>query len=441
MRKWILLMSMFLLLAALPVTAQEPEKLAYGQSISGTLSADTRAMNYTFSGSEGDVIYISMYAPIATLLQLTGANGTELASAENNVVIGSLIGPLTLARDGIYTVTATQPDWVDPPGGEFGLVIDQIDAPEPLKLDTDYTSTAATTGAARFYTFTGEAGDLLRYELYGYAMSLQIIPPSGESFVSNGISDDLFQNLLALPESGQYTVVIQTLAPEAVDFDLRFEAVEPLLLTPGTPLTGEITESSPPVFQFESAQGKMWQLAATVTNASYASSMAVYTASDANYSITGDGGSGPGGFPRIEPFITPESGTYYVVLTFDDYTPGDATEEYTMSLVPSTLLSLVPGTAIEGLVSPENGNPVYAYSGKADELIRVTLTRSGNMGWVGLSMRSPQEQLIYITNYGNLRKISYEFTLPEEGIYLFEINNQFYEAAEIPFSLLIEKVE
>lgn len=444
MRKWFTAFLLVLLTAfpalALPST-QEAEKLAYGQNISGILSADTRERTYTFSGSAGDTIYISMYAPMPTLVRLTGANGTLLAESEGNSVIGSLIGPYTLRGDGIYTITATQPQWAEASGGEFGLVVDRAASIDPLQLNAESGAALPGPGTAHFFSFEGTADDLISYWLAGSQMALQIISPNGENIAYNGIEDFLQGGLVKLRENGTYTLIVQTLAPEAVDFQMGITTVEPAVLAPGTPISADLSESAPAVFQFESAQGKMWQLSATVADASYATSLEIYSGSDPSYSIAGDGASGPGGFPRVEPFIAPEDGVYYVVLSFDDYTTEDATRAYTITLAPSTLLSLVPGTAIEGTVSPDQGTAIYAYTGAADEHIRVTVSRQGSAGFIGLGMRTTEEQFLYVTNYGNLRSFSFEYVLPRDGIYLFEISNQDYEPSEIPFSILIEKVE
>jgi hypothetical protein len=86
------------------------------------------------------------------------------------------------------------------------------------------------------------------------------------------------------------------------------------------------------------------------------------------------------GFPRIEPFIAPEDATYYVVLEFDDYSDDDAVRDFSVTLAPSSLLSLSPGQPVEAKVTPETGNVVYAYHGKAGEVVRVTLTGKGETG-------------------------------------------------------------
>ncbi len=420
-------------------SARAQTMLNFGEALTGTIGSGQLGASYTFEGQAGDTVYVTMFAPNSDLepeLQLTGPGGTLLAREVDNNVTGALIGPLTLQDGGTYTVLATG---ADGSSGDFSLLVDRAEW-TPLPLGETVSGAFSQPGAMRFFTFEGDAGNLIRYWIKAPNVGIRVITPS-DSVYTDGVYDNPFRYFTILPESGGYQVGIMTTNPGGTDYEFALLPVDAQPLISGQSLTGTITESNPLVFTFDSAAGKMWQLNARVTDASYATGLQVYNGNDPSYGIAGDGASGPEGFPRVEPFIAPEDATYYVVLEFDDYTDDDATRDYEISLAPSSLFSLSPGQAIESKVTPESGNAVYAYHGKAGEVIRVTLTRTGETGAPGLLVWSQvrQDTLFDFSTYVELRSASVEIVLPDDGMYLLTVRNQDSEATELAFSILVER--
>jgi hypothetical protein len=301
---------------------QEKNALTFGEAATGSIGEGQLGVTYTFEGESGESVYITMFAPNFDLqpeLQLTGPGGVLLAREAYNNLIGALIGPLELPDDGAYTVIASG---ANGSSGDFNLLVDRASL-TPLAMDDTIGGSLPAAGAMAFYTFDGQADGLIRYRLDALAAGFAVLAPSGEVILGDGMYDNPASFFNILPETGAYQAAIMTLQPGGTDFELTVAPIEPVPLTSGEPMTGSILESSPQVFTFSSAAGKMWQLNAQVADAEYNTTLDIYSGNDPSYSIAGDRSSGPGGFPRIEPFIAPEDATYYVLLTFDDGTQDD----------------------------------------------------------------------------------------------------------------------
>jgi hypothetical protein len=107
------------------------------------------------------------------------------------------------------------------------------------------------------------------------------------------------------------------------------------------------------------------------------------------------------------------------------------------------LLSLSPGLPVTGTITTETGNVVYAYSGRAGELIRLTFTRTGETGWPGLNLYSmaSQSSVMDFGVYSGTRTFTSEVLLPDTGLYLFTIRQQDYEGSAMTFTIMVEQVQ
>ena len=104
-----------------PATASEPQPIAYGEVVSGDINDDTDPQFWLFSGSEGDVVTITMIADddeFDTRLYLYHAEDTPIsmnAIAENDdmeesetLTYNSQIFEFELPDDGDYVIEATR---------------------------------------------------------------------------------------------------------------------------------------------------------------------------------------------------------------------------------------------------------------------------------------------------------------------------------------------
>jgi hypothetical protein len=91
-----------------------PGSVAYGTQISGSIDDQVLEQRYTFTGSRGDVVTITMWATNGDLdcyLSLLNAQGSELAFNDDdldNRGRDAAIRRFTLPADGSYTIIATR---------------------------------------------------------------------------------------------------------------------------------------------------------------------------------------------------------------------------------------------------------------------------------------------------------------------------------------------
>lgn len=417
--------------------------LTFGQAVSGTITDAQPGASYTFEGTAGEVVYIAMTPDsweLPTELQLTGPGGALLGRVEENFFESALIGPLALPADGVYTVLATRPSYGQGREGSFALLVDRVEMTPITDSSAVLSGSIGQISQINFYQFSGEKGDIIRYDLEGAAMGIWFRGPSGASFWEDGLYDNPGRWLQVLPETGDYTVAVTSMANSAYTLTLD-SGIQPQPLAGGEVLSGSISEDAPLVFHFTSAASKMWRLDARVQGANYNTSLAVYLASSPEYSIAWDSSSGPDNFPRIEPFIAPEDGGYYVVLAFDNYQIDSATSTYEISLSPSTLLSLSPGAVVKGSVSVASGNAIYAYNGTSGEVIRLTLNRTSETGWPAVSVYSQggSGQIFGMSAYTAAPNLRVDLVLPDTGLYLFYVTDQDYAPETgLDFSISIE---
>ena len=427
------------LLLAWPVIAQDGD-FQPGEPVTGVINDETPRVTRTFRGEAGRTIYITLVTQeFAGELRLLGPEGTSLAQVEENILNTSLIGPLRLPSDGEYTIVATRPEWEDA-GGEFMLVGGPVETimlqpGEPVEGHLDHP------GAAVFFAFEGEADDVVHYFTEGEGLGIAIRTPTGDELVSDGHYNSPGRLLNLLPESGRYRGVVQTVAPEGTPFILGVEPIQTQPLQSGEPVSGTLQEHRWPVFTFESAAGKLWQLSASGDTDEGQFFLEIHRPDAPDYygsPLAQDCCRGPGGTPRIDPFTAPEDGTYYVVLGYDDYVPETNTEvAYELALASSTLVSLAPGNAVTGSVTPDSGIVTYAYEGTAGEAITVTIQRTGGAGNPGLRILSAEDEVMVFEGR-NARVASFEVELPHDGLYLFEISNITYEPNTLDFSLRLD---
>jgi hypothetical protein len=116
--------------------------------------------------------------------------------------------------------------------------------------------------------------------------------------------------------------------------------------------------------------------------------------------------------------------------------------DFEVSVAPSSLLSLSPGQAVEAKVTPETGNAVYAYSGKAGETVRVTHAhRRHRMAWPSHVVAGPTGRVFEIITEVETGTASNEATLPDAGMYLLTLYTYRSDAPDPNFSILVERVE
>jgi hypothetical protein len=418
--------------------AQDAVQLSYGQVAAGEVTAGQPLFTYTFDGTEGDTIYIYMHRlneDLVPYVRLTALGGVVLGEADSNNDLGALLGPVTLEGTTTYTLEATHPEWAADTTGAFTLVVDRVN-PTKLEPGAPYSGSLPNANTLAFFTYTGAADDVVRYRAAGSNLGIGVILPDGTPAFYDGIYDNPGNLFNILPQDGDYTLFVQTADADGEDYSLTVSPVEVLPLAEGAPVSGASDEANPVILSFESSMGKLLALNATVEGAD-SRSLAIFPASNPCCDLIRDYGSGANGNPRIDPFIVPESGTYYVVLWYDLYSEENATLDYEVTLGASTLISLSSGAQINDTVTPESGVKTYSYDASLGETMRLTLTKTGGQGWPSIRVTGPEGQVLYFESL-SISSVSFEIVFPVAGLYRFEIGNVHYEPTAVEYTLSVE---
>jgi hypothetical protein len=108
-----------------------------------------------------------------------------------------------------------------------------------------------------------------------------------------------------------------------------------------------------------------------------------------------------------------------------------------VTLSPSSLLRLTPGTQFTGVVSPDTGNQIYLYEGTAGERLALTLERTSKDGALGLQIVSSEDEVAVF--YGrNADSLQIEITLPLNGRYQFTVSNVAYDESAMEYAIQLD---
>ncbi len=211
--------------AGLPPALAQGGNIAYGQSVGGYI-AYGGIDSWSFYGSAGDVISITMYADggssLDTYLWLYNSSGTQVASNDDYYGLDAAILGFTLPSADTYTIQASG-------AGEGGytlwLTLDSAGAPaqppaNPTINSISYGQTLSGTIPASApailgaYAFTGTQGDQVTITVVAQTQGFDpnlVLLNSNDSQIA--YDDDSYGNLnpiisLSLPYTGAYTAYV-----------------------------------------------------------------------------------------------------------------------------------------------------------------------------------------------------------------------------------------
>ncbi|HYG10018.1 MAG TPA: pre-peptidase C-terminal domain-containing protein [Pyrinomonadaceae bacterium] len=224
------------------------QPITFGQTVNGSLATGdclnpiegdgSRVDEYTFTGSAGQQIAVSMSASFDTFLYLLNPDGSVLAvndDANANVSTDSRIPPtgfITLPSSGVYSILANSFRPED--GGAYTLTLTAGTTCNltPIAFGETKTGTLATGDCTNpvdedgtpvdFYTFNGTAGQQIAITLSATSGNLDpylyLITPSGDLLADDdngggGTAARIPQGagFGRLPVSGTYTIIVNTL--------------------------------------------------------------------------------------------------------------------------------------------------------------------------------------------------------------------------------------
>jgi hypothetical protein len=223
-------------------------ELTLGNIVSGTIDNQAYSQLYTFNGTSGQNVTVSLKrrsGDLDALLIMLNPDGTELArnddTSANN--IDSVIGNLPLPETGQYTVVATRfGQRFGPSTGEFDLAVTEglsnspttVSLSQIMTYDTSKTGTITDEIPVQAFGFVGNAGDVVSISMSSLTGDLDpfliLTTGTGDEIIRNDddplkqIRDSYIQGV-TLPADGAYTIIAsryqQTFGESTGNFELR----------------------------------------------------------------------------------------------------------------------------------------------------------------------------------------------------------------------------
>jgi len=452
-----------LIVLATPILAQdEPETgVLYGGLVSGQITnANPRAV-YFFDGLRGEVISIRLETtngnldPVLTVLD---ASGQMIARADDSlgsrdVTIPALSIP---ASNRYYVVVGRFGYGLGSTTGGFDLSMERIGVSSAsgsaLRYGDSVINNISNMTPQLYYSFRAERGDIVNIKMQRNSGDLdaylQVVDSSAFVIADNddvpGSGLDAEITNLVIEEAGTY-IIKATRYGEAAgtstgQFILTLEEAENSGFgnSPQTAIPvlvnqiqdGELTV--PNFTQYYVFEAKQNDLITVRMDRVRGSVDAFLVLADANLQeIATDDDGGGGQNAKIDGFLIPADGTYYILATRFDREAGTTAGEYRLELqslgnafdgVPPDTQRISYGTTITGRIDEITPTVSFAFWGAEGDAITVSLNRGdGDLDPVVRILDSNGNVVAQDDDSGggkNARVARY--VLPRTGIYTIE---------------------
>jgi len=468
--RWTLRLGLILalLVAALPAglaaVAQDGTAIAYGDQVSGEITADAPEVPYTFEGSAGDMITIRMQAVnqgLDSFLALVGPEGGEPLVTDDDTAgnLNSLIGPYTLPADGSYTIIATR--FMRLEGTSVGAYTLSLSLAEvtPLTVNETVSVTLDDATPQMFFSFAGQAGQMFGLEARVQPEStsdlrVDVRDPSN-GYLNQGYSPAggvALIDPLVLPVDGEYMIILASQpqgGPDTTNVNistaLTLRPIETMPITFDEAVSGQIDDDTPAMhYVFTASRGDLLRLSGTRDSESQAYEVLLTSPTGVQFYGAVTAYDTPDAF-TIDPLVLDQDGQYMILVRrFDDSGQGVAgrTSAYTITLGQTETPLLVAGEEVSGSFDDPNVyEQVFRYEGAAGQAVRITLRSLDDIYAPSLGLQGPSQNQdtagmeagmggsssFYMDfNSSQPSSMSYEVTLPLDGAYLFRVRNGMY---------------
>ncbi|MBI4717667.1 MAG: hypothetical protein HY763_07680, partial [Planctomycetes bacterium] len=193
-----------------------PIPIAYGQTLASAFAADCQIVNFSFTGSSGDVVSAFYAGPTSTRrLRLFDPAGVEIGSSASGVTVG--IFDEVLLANGTYRLWAEALD--NDAVGAFGISLTELDGAVPIAFNTPVNTSISQTAEVDLYAFNGVAGSFVTVD-YATPLTaggfpdhfarLDLIRPDGTVASTNALCGNFRLDNVAVNQSGTWTVRVRT---------------------------------------------------------------------------------------------------------------------------------------------------------------------------------------------------------------------------------------
>src|SRR5665213_1243837 len=380
--------------------------LPLGQVTTGTISLAAQMDSYSFTGTAGEVVDLTMTPTSGTLapkIQLLSPGGTLLGSACKSGP--QELNTITLTSTGTYTVTAS--DCSGTNTGNYALFLQSINSPvSPITLPVAQVQTGAIGSAAldNTYTFSASANDVVdftavttsgsmspRIRLYSATGALLSDQANryGDGVCSGGSVVEL--NTVTLTASGTYTVLVGDCSDTNTGaYNLYMQRPEnptgPINLPFGQVTTGTIGSAGlDNTYTFSANANDVVDFTAVATGGNLSPRIRLYSPTGVLLSDQanryGDGVCSGGSAVELNAVALAASGTYTVLVgDCGDTSTGTYNLYLQRSENPSGAATLPFGQVTTGMIGSIAQDNTYTFSASANDVVDFTaVTTSGSM--------------------------------------------------------------
>lgn len=471
-----LLVLAFVMIA--PSLAQN-STLAYGDTVTGEITNENYEVPYTFEGKAGDVIVVEMTMleeGLDPYLQLKNAEGEIISfNDDGGVGLNSVMGPVVLPADGIYTIVATR--YMQADGGSVGSFELTLSRSEisTIALNEQVTATLDAENTRVAFMYSNEGENILH--LMGTTtlpqdtvpqIYIEVSDTEGNMLTSGYLDQqgNITIDPLYMTESGNYLFTLRIDPPYnnvgevqpitdtmTVNFTISPVTAQPINM--GDTVSGAVSLGESAYYTFTADAGTIVRLEGDQPEGETPYEVAIYNNTGGQF---GGGGIPYDGSTRSfvnDPIRLMGGGNFLMVVRQINYgtVPAEGVSNYNVTLSLTQTPTLQSDVEVSGTVGGDTYEQVYRYEGIAGQTIRVTLTSTGQNFAPNFSIdgNTPDnaEETGYYGYLGSANStvpgsVTFEGTLPLDGVYLIHISNG-RSGANGPlvgnFSLLLEVVQ
>jgi hypothetical protein len=416
LRKRLLFLLIVLLLAA-PVSAQDSaplDTITYGGRISGRITDAAPRAVYYFDGLRGDVIAITIQVTNGNLdptLIVLDAAGTIITSLDDTA--GSFnpsVPTLTIPQSGRYFVIVGRFGYgLGATSGDYELAIERIGVSSAngsaLRYGDTVINNITNLAPQVYYSFRANQGDIINIRMLRDSGDLdpylQVVDSNAFVVAENDdvLGGDLDANItnLLIEQTGTYIIVATRYGAAngtaAGRFVLTLEEADNSGLgnSPEAAIAiamGEVSENELTArynrryYRFEAQKDDLITVRMNRTGGNLDAFLALANAGLQELTSDDDGGGGQNA--KIEGFLIPADGTYYVIATRFDRENGRTTGGYRLELqtLGNAFDTVVPdaqrisyGTTITGRLDELTPELLLSFWGAEGDVITVSLNR------------------------------------------------------------------
>ena len=344
--------------------------------------------HYTFSGTEGQIIYLdSLLRSVNGIKPTLHAPSGEIVALDSYAnrlnwdidALSPVPEPFVLPESGNYTLT------IDADGdttGDYSFRLLDWSTATPIQRDETVTRNTASSGyETHLYRFSGDQGDYVFFDTnisntHGY---WQLFDASGKRVGNQSDSRTDFE--LALPQSGTYTLAIRGIYPTFSPYQFKIVSVDRTreALTLGQTISGTLSEpGEQDAYTFEGKAGQRLFLDGM---------QGIYGLDVLLYSPTGSRVFIKDAAQDMGPITLIETGIYKLIVDvpgneYGNYTDTVGAYSFTLSdLDKATFLNF--GTPIQNRFTTGNEAHLYQVTGTKGKVLNFDLSTT-SWGYSGV---------------------------------------------------------